>query len=335
MPRMGRVASGTPPTVGAHAPVARQQKRPRFPHFLHDFCLQFQEFFHMNHPNTIWQHLFKMPHQLDWIDVQGVRTRYLAAGPVHAPVVILLHGTAGSLENFCANYAAYAEHFRVIGIDMLGCGLTDKPEFDYLVQDYAKHVRGFMDAMAIERASVVGVSLGSWVGAALALAYPQRVYKLVMVAPAGIVTDPEEEKRFAEGVRKRRSTAAGDPSWETVSAAMKGLLLKPETLADDLIAIRLEIYRQPSMKSAMPRLLAFSMGGQALTEEEWRLLSLPIQVVAAVDAPNMFLGNAYAIARTAPHVELVEIPGCDHWAQYEQPEEFNKVSIEFLKNSDL
>jgi len=287
----------------------------------------------MQDQKSIWRHLCKTPFQLGWIDVDGVQTRYLEAGPVDAPAVVLLHGTAGSLENFCANYAEYAKHFRVVGIDMLGCGWTDKPEFDYLIEDYAEHVRGVMDVLAITRAGVVGVSLGSWVGARLALDHPDRVSGLVMVAPAGIVTDPDEERRFAEGVRQRRSTAAAEPSWNSVAVAMQGLVLKPESLMDELIAVRLDIYRDPRMKAAMPRLLAFTLGGQALSAEEWRGLKLPIQVIAAVDAPNMFLGNARAIAATAPHVELVEMTGCDHWAQYEQPDRFNAASISFLQKS--
>ncbi len=280
---------------------------------------------------SIWQHLFRSPHRLGWVDAAGVQTRYIEAGPANAPAVVMLHGTAGSLENFCANIAAYAEHFRVIAIDMLGCGLTDKPDRDYLIKDYAEHVRAMMDALGIDRASLVGVSLGSWVGAALALAHPARVAKLVMVAPAGIITDAQEEARVAEGVRKRRLAASADPTWETVHTAMKGLVLDPATLSDDLVSIRLAIYRDPRMKAAMPHLLAFSMGGQALSEAQWRSLALPIQVFAAVDAPNMFLSNAYAIARTAPDVQLIELHGCDHWAQYEQPDAFNEASIGFLR----
>lgn len=278
----------------------------------------------------IWQHLFTTAHRLGWVDAAGIRTRYLDAGPADAPAVLLLHGTAGSLENFCANVAAYAEHFRVIAIDMLGCGLTDKPAFDYMIKDYAGHARDVLDALGIPQAAVVGVSLGSWVGAALAQASPQRVRSLVMVAPAGIVVDAEEERRFAEGVRKRRSAAAAEPTWDTVSAAMKSLVLDPTSLSEDLIAIRLAIYRQPAMAAAMPRLLAFSLGGQALSEAQWQALALPIQVFAAVDAPNMFLTNARAITRLAPRAELVEISGCDHWAQYEQPKAFNAASLDFL-----
>lgn len=287
----------------------------------------------MQNSPSIWRNLARTPHKLAWVDVQGVQTRYLEAGPADAPVVVLLHGTAGSLENFCANYADYAQHFRVIGIDMLGCGWTDKPERDYLIPDYANHVLGVMDALAIANAAIVGVSLGSWVGAALAKAQPTRVRKLVMVAPAGIITDPEEERRVADGVRKRRSAAAADPTWDTVSAAMKGLVLQPELLMPDLIGVRLDIYSNPLMQAAMPRLLAFTLGGQALSEADWQALNLPIQVIAAVDAPNMFLSNAYAIAKTAPQVELVEMKGCDHWAQYEQPQAFNAASIAFLRQA--
>jgi pimeloyl-ACP methyl ester carboxylesterase len=79
-----------------------------------------------------------------------------------------------------------------------------------------------------------------------------------------------------------------------------GLVLDPASLSDELIAIRLDIYRQPAMADAMPRLPAFSLGGQALTHAQWQSLQLPIQVIAAVDAPNMFLKNAYAIAELAP-----------------------------------
>lgn len=285
----------------------------------------------MNNYKSIWKYLFRTPHRLNMVDVNGVNTRYLEAGKPGAPVVIFLHGTAGSLENFCANYAAYAEHFHVFGIDMLGCGATDKPAYDYLIPNYAEHVQGFMDAVGVQSASLVGVSLGSWVAAQVAYNVPERINKLILIAPAGIIVDAEEERRVAEGVRKRRSAAATTPTWETVKAAMSGLMLKPEDLIDDLIAIRLDIYQDPRMQDAMPRLLAFSLGGQDLKPEQWRSLKQPMLSIAAVDAPNMFLRNAYAIAETAPNVELLEMAGCDHWAQFEQADAFNELSINFLK----
>lgn len=284
----------------------------------------------MDNYKSIWKYLFRTPHRLNWVDVDGVNTRYLEAGKPGAPVLILLHGTAGSLENFCANYSAYAEHYHVFGIDMLGCGATDKPEYDYFIEHYAKHLLGFMDAIGIDQAALIGVSLGSWVAAKAAHLAPARVSKMIMVAPAGIIVDAEEERRVAEGVRKRRSAAAATPTWQTVQAAMSGLVLNKDDLIDDLIAIRLDIYQDPAMQKAMPHLLAFSLGGQDLKTHEWQSLTQPILTIAAVDAPNMFLTNAYAIAQTAPNARVVEMHGCDHWAQFEQADAFNALSIEFL-----
>lgn len=279
---------------------------------------------------SIWTYLSRTPHALRTVDAQGVRTRYLEAGDPAKPTVILLHGTAGSLENFCANYEALSAEYHVVGLDLLGCGYTGKPDFDYSIRDYAAHVVDFLDALGIERASFIGVSLGSWVAARLATDHADRVVCMISLAPAGIVIDAAEEKAFAEDVRRRRSTAAAEPTWETVSAAMGRLMLDPNDLIDDLVAVRLAIYRQESMKAAMGHLLAFTRGNNALEKEEWAGIRQPMLVLASVDAPNMFLKNAYEIADLVPAAELCELPGCDHWPQFEQPELFHAAALDFL-----
>ncbi|WP_040796002.1 alpha/beta fold hydrolase [Nocardia higoensis] len=284
----------------------------------------------MQNYRSVWTYLDTVPHTLDWIDAGGVRTRYLTAGDPDGPVVLLLHGTAGSLENFCANYGALARTHRVIGIDMLGCGYTDKPDHPYLIPDYAEHALAVLDALGVAEAAVIGVSLGSWVGARMALDHPNRVNRLVMIAPAGIIVDPEEEKKFGADVRRRRSNAAEAPSWESVTAAMGRLMLNQEDLLDDLVAVRLRIYQQPEMAEAMKHLLAFTTGGQDLSREDWARLRQPVLVIAAVDAPNMFLDNARLLAQLVPNVEVVDMTGCDHWAQFERAEEFNELAQRFL-----
>jgi len=283
---------------------------------------------------SVWTYLHAVPHTLGWVDAGGVRTRYLEAGRPDRPVVLLLHGTAGSLENFCANYGALAEDHRVIGIDMLGCGYTDKPDHPYLIPDYAAHALAVLDAFGVDRAAVIGVSLGSWVAARLAHDHPGRVSRLVMVAPAGIIVDAEEEKAFGADVRRRRQNAAQAPSWESVTTAMSKLMLDPDDLIDDLVGIRLRIYQQPAMAAAMGHLLAFTGGGQELSRDEWAAIPHPVLVIAAVDAPNMFLDNARLLGQTLSDVELVELEGCDHWAQFEQADAFNAIARRFLAARD-
>lgn len=284
----------------------------------------------MENYRSIWTWLFRTPHRLGFADAAGVSTRYLEAGSPDKPPLLLLHGTAGSLENFCANIAPLAEHYHVFAIDMLGCGFTDKPDRDYLIPDYADHAFAFLDAMKIENSRIIGVSLGSWVGAQMAAVNPQRVEKLVMVAPAGIITDVEEEARVAAGVKKRRMNAAEAPSWDGVKGILSRMVHNPDVLMDDLIAARLAIYSQPEMQAAMPHLLAFAGSGGDLKLDQWRAMTTPILAVAAVDAGDMFMKNAYSIAELAPNAELLELKGCDHWAQYERADAFNAAAIAFL-----
>ncbi|MGW5159523.1 alpha/beta fold hydrolase [Nonomuraea wenchangensis] len=279
---------------------------------------------------SIWKYLYRTPHTLAFADVDGYGTRYLEAGDPDKPHLLLLHGTAGSLENFCANIAAYAEHFHVIAMDMLGCGWTDKPDTPVTPTVWARHAVGLMDHLGIERASIVGVSLGSFVAVRLAHDFPGRADRIVMVAPAGIITDPEYYKEYSKKLVDRRQKAGTDPHWDGVKVIFRNLLLKEEDIIDDLVAIRLDIYRNPEMQRAMPLVLA-PRGHEALTEEQWRALPNPILAVAAVDAPNMFLTNAYRIGEVAPGATVLEMTGCDHWAQFEQPEEFNARTIEFLR----
>lgn len=279
---------------------------------------------------SVWTYLNTVPHTLGWVDAGEVRTRYLEAGNPQGPAIVLLHGTAGSLENFCANYATLAGSHRVIGLDMLGCGYTDKPDHPYLIQDYADHALAAMDALGIREAAVIGVSLGSWVGARLALDRPDRITRLVMVAPAGVVIDGDEEKDFGADVRRRRQNAAQAPSWQSVTAAMGRLMLNPNDLIDDLVGVRLRIYEQPEMAQAMGHLLAFTDGGQHLSRDEWARLEQPTLIIAAVDAPNMFLDNARLLGQLIPNAVVVEMTGCDHWAQFEQPDQFNRIAQEFL-----
>jgi len=84
----------------------------------------------------------------------------------------------------------------------------------------------------------------------------------------------------------------------------------------------------------MAHLLAFSAGGQDLSRQDWGRLTQPVMIIAAVDAPNMFLDNARLLGQLIPNVELVELTGCDHWAQYERAEEFNRLVGQFLAHHE-
>jgi pimeloyl-ACP methyl ester carboxylesterase len=283
-----------------------------------------------NEYRSIWTHLFDTPHKLGFVDANGIRTRYLEAGEPGAPVVLMLHGTSGSIENFSANIRAYAENFHVYVIDMVGSGLTDKPDHDYLLPVYVDHVRAFLQAVNQTRVSLVGVSLGSWVASRFALAHPAMVERIVAVAPAGIWLDDDELRSTIAGIRERRSRAATSPSWENIKKIFDELILLPKNRIDDLIAIRWSIYQDPNMPRVMQQVLAMFDDDGWITEAEWRSLEKPLLLVTAPDHPDVYLKHANAIVKLAPDARITPIYQANHWAQFENPEAFNAVSIPFL-----
>jgi 2-hydroxy-6-oxonona-2,4-dienedioate hydrolase len=157
---------------------------------------------------SIWMYLYDVPHEIAYVDAGGIRTRYLTAGDKGAPPLILLHGTASSFETFCANIEAHAKHFRVYAVDMIGNGFTDKPDHLNFAPVYVQHVKDFMAAMGIARASFLGVSLGSFVAAKLALDTPTLVDKIVMASPFGrTLPEPTGEPTKLDEMRAARMTS--------------------------------------------------------------------------------------------------------------------------------
>jgi 2-hydroxy-6-oxonona-2,4-dienedioate hydrolase len=121
--------------------------------------------------------------QSKFATVFGAKINYLEAGV--GPTVILIHGLADDTEVWKESVAPLATRNRVIVIDQIGFGRSDKPLISYRTATFVDYFAGFMDELKISKATLVGNSLGGWVAAAYAAKYPQRVEKLVLVGAAG------------------------------------------------------------------------------------------------------------------------------------------------------
>lgn len=281
---------------------------------------------------SVWQYLARTPFHHGWIVAGGVKTRYLEAGKPSSPVLIMLHGTGGSLDTFCANIGPLAAHFHVFAIDMIGSGFSAKPDHDYLIADYVRHVRDFMDAKILMHASIMGVSLGSWVAARFSLAHPERTNKLVLLSPSGMISNPETLKRM----RSSRTQAVDDPTWDNVHAVMARLVHDSENVIDDHVAIRQSAYKQPEMKAAMKHILALQTPDireqNLLHESEWRAIKAKMLVIASIEDKGDYLKTAYCIGEINPNATVIDMPNVNHWPHFENPEEFNAIAIEFLND---
>lgn len=118
-----------------------------------------------------------------FVPVDGALIHYQEFGDASRPTLVLIHGYTASLYVWHLTAPALAEmNFHVIAIDLLGFGYSEKPAwFDYSITSQARIVSRFMNRLGIGRATVVGSSYGGAVAATLALDYPERVEKLVLV----------------------------------------------------------------------------------------------------------------------------------------------------------
>lgn len=115
--------------------------------------------------------------------VFGAKIRYLEAGA--GPAVVLLHGLGGDSSNWAATIGPLSQKYRVIIPDQIGFGRSDKPMISYRVGTLVDFLDGLLKELKIERASLVGNSLGGWTAAAFTLAHPEKVDRLVLVDAAG------------------------------------------------------------------------------------------------------------------------------------------------------
>ncbi len=283
------------------------------------------------HPyRSIWSHLSTVEHRQAWVTTGDFQTRYVEAGERGNPPLIMIHGTGGSWEAFCANIGPLSEHFHCFALDMIGCGYTGKPDRPYEIKDQVGQIINFMDALGLKTTSLMGISMGSWTASRFALAHPERTDKLIILSAFGLSDDAEE----IGAILTRRGKAFGSPTWSSVKDVFDKLILDEANRVDDLIGLRLQTYSQPSMKAAGANILAVfqpeRLTRNLVRPEEWRQLAAPTLIVAAVDDRPLYVKTARALGGYIPGSTVVEMLGVGHWPQFEDPERLNGIVKEFL-----
>ena len=126
--------------------------------------------------------------------VYGVKIHYQEAGS--GPAVILLHGLGGDVSNWAQTIGPLSQKYRVIVPDQIGFGRSDKPMINYRVGTLVDFLDGFYKELKLERASLVGNSLGGWTAAA----YTEKVERLVLVDSAGFAITGDVDPRVLNGL---------------------------------------------------------------------------------------------------------------------------------------
>jgi 2-hydroxy-6-oxonona-2,4-dienedioate hydrolase/2-hydroxy-6-oxo-6-(2'-carboxyphenyl)-hexa-2,4-dienoate hydrolase len=139
----------------------------------------------------------------------------------------MMGGLSGHAESFIRNVVPIAgAGFRAISMDAIGHGFSAKPlNVDYHAPQFVEHLKRFMDTINVERAHLVGQSLGGWTACRFALDYPQRVLSLTSITGAGFLLDDEDSHAESEAVHRqvleKTKRASDEPTIDKVRARLE------------------------------------------------------------------------------------------------------------------
>jgi pimeloyl-ACP methyl ester carboxylesterase len=134
-------------------------------------------------PDPEWLRIDWRQHRRE-IDVVGARVNYVEMG--EGPPLLLIHGLSGCWQNWLENIPHFARNHRVIAPDLPGFGASPMPPWEITIPAYGRFVRDFCERLGVDRAAIVGNSMGGFIATEVAVADPVRIEKLVLVSAAGI-----------------------------------------------------------------------------------------------------------------------------------------------------
>lgn len=284
---------------------------------------------------SIWAELRGVSFSQGWLDAGGISTRYLNSGTRDKPPLLLLHGVGGHAEAYVRNLKSHGEHFWTWAIDLIGHGWTDKPGSDREVAQYVDHVLRVLDQLGIDKAHISGESLGGWVAARLAIDHPDRVQRLVLNTAGGSQADPVVMERL----KTLSMRAVEEPSWAFIKARVEWLMADKAKAYDDLVATRQAIYAQPGMVQAQRHNMVLQdmqvRQRNILRAEDYGRIEAPTLVLWTSDDPTADVSEGRRIATMIPGALFTVMDGCGHWPQFEDPETFNRIHLNFLQGKPV
>lgn len=289
----------------------------------------------------------------DAASVYGVRTHYVEAG--EGPPVILIHGGGVGGSGAMAWEAVLpllATRFRVIAIDLLWSGLTDKPSLPYSLRTQADHLAGFIEALGLDSAdsdsadsdsagpagvSLVGQSIGAYIAARYTCDYPRRVRRLTLVGSntVGLMMGAEV------GAHAWTVEALAAPVDEEASVrAQLGTLLHDKTLiTDERVAAYVALRRQPGVAEAKASMAPFVRALVTRDPDVWQESSLLHRLPEITVPICMIWGKDDAFAEVAigrqlremlPKASYHEVDHAGHHVFHDQPDQFCDIVGSFL-----
>jgi pimeloyl-ACP methyl ester carboxylesterase len=263
--------------------------------------------------------------------VRGARVNYVEIG--QGPPVVFVHGLSGCWQNWLENIPFFARNHRVIAMDLPGFGSSELPNEEISIPGYGRFVDAFLECIGVERAAIIGNSMGGFIAAETAIAVPHRVERLVLVSAAGGYVPTRVRDRL--GLTAFRVSAPFTPA---VIARREELMRRPRLRASMLLSVvrypsRISselVYEvtsgagKPGFLSALKALVSYDFRDRLPEIED------PTLIVWGRNDRIVSVKGAEVYERLIPNARKVIFERTGHVPMIERPARFNKLVEEFL-----
>lgn len=275
------------------------------------------------------------------LSIHGHKLSVIIAGD--GPVLLLVHGMAGSSATWKHVLPALAQHFTVIAPDLLGHGESDKPRRgEYSLSAYANVLRDLLQVLGHDNATLIGQSLGGGLVMQLAYQFPERCERLVLVGSGGLgrevsvilraLTFPGAEYAFplvcAPVIRDSCNRLA---SW------LHGVGARAAPSVEEVWRSYCSLTDSDARRAFFRTLHAvIDLGGQSVTATDRLYLTsqVPCLVVWGADDRLIPVSHASAAHEAMPGSRLEIFEGVGHYPHCEDPQRFVEVLVDFIETTE-
>jgi pimeloyl-ACP methyl ester carboxylesterase len=279
---------------------------------------------------------------LQFRTIHGYRRAFRIAGS--GPVILLIHGIGDNSTTWTTVQAKLAQRFTVIAVDLLGHGQSDKPRADYSIAAYANGMRDLLSVLDIERATVIGHSLGGGVAMQFTYQFPQLVERLVLVGAGGVTKDVNVALRLASLPMGSEALALLRlplvlPALQILGRAA-GLVLGSTAVGRDLPDVLriLADLPEPMASSAFTRTLraVVDWRGQSVTmlDRCYLTQSVPVQIVWGSEDVVVPVSHARMAHAAMPGSRLDIFEHSGHFPFHDDPDRFVEVIERFIDTTE-
>jgi pimeloyl-ACP methyl ester carboxylesterase len=273
------------------------------------------------------------------VKLHGRESGYLVGG--EGPVLLLIHGMAGTCENWRDVIEPLARHHTVIAPDLPGHGLSAGGSGDYSLGNLAAGLRDLLLVLGHERATIVGHSLGGGIAMQFSYQFPEMVERLVLVSSGGLGLEVSPVLRAAALPGADLFIAATATTGQKIGGAIgRGLLKVGMKPAADVaeVARGYGSLAEPERRKAFLATLRSVVGteGQRVSAADRFYLAeeVPVLIVWGARDPIIPVGHGEDAHRALPGSRLEIFDGVGHLPQVEQPSRFITVLEDFLAETE-